>query len=169
MGICIHQHENLYTPNFNHIYMISLERAIYTVTYYWHGISKRAIHSTLWLFDKLHHLNLLQWSNVNGLPYNQAVANKIDEMIIDGHLRLTNRWFTKFGNSGLEPIQTNNSIKVYKPSQMFSEKFRKSVKYYLFHTFKFKQFYNIYEDKPIPITTFYKYIHNKILDEIYIV
>jgi len=147
--------------------MISLERAIYTVAYYWHGISKRAVHSVLWLFDSLHHLDLLQWSNVNELPYNQVVADKIDEMIIDGYLRVTNRWFPKFGNLGLEPVQINNLIKVYKPSERFSENFRKTVKYYLFHTSKFKQFYNIYQDKPISITTFYKYINDLILDDIH--
>lgn len=141
--------------------MATLERAIYTITYYWHGISRRSVISVLWLFDQLHHLELFQWSNVKGLPYNQVIADKIEEMIVDGHLRVVNRWSKKFGVSGLEPIQNKKEIQVYKPSQKFSENFRIAVKYYLNSTKKFKQLYNLYENRSIPINTFYNYIYEQ--------
>jgi hypothetical protein len=142
--------------------MATLERAIYSVTYYWHGISQRGVQGILWLYDKLHHLELFQWSNVNGLPYNQVIDNKIEDMIGDGHLRVVNRWSKKFGISGLEPIQKNSTLKVYKVSEKFSERFRQSVTFYINHTKKFKQLYNLYEERPIPVKTFYDYIYDEL-------
>ena len=143
--------------------MATLERAIYTIAYYWHGISRRGIIGVLWLFDQLHHLELFQWSNVNNLPYNQVIDDKIKDMIVEGHLRMVDRWSRKFKISGLEPIQKNSTLKVYKPSEKFSAEIRQSVKFYLTNTKKFKQLYNLYENRPIPINTFYNYMYKQIM------
>lgn len=142
--------------------MATLERAIYSVTYYWHGIDQRSVQAVIWLYDKLHHLELFQWSNVNGLPFNQVIDNKIEDMITDGHLRVVDRWSRKFKISGLEPIQKNNTLKVFKPFEKFSERFRQSVKFYLNNRKKFKQLYGLYEEIPIPTKTFYTYIYDEL-------
>jgi hypothetical protein len=142
--------------------MVNLERAIYTVTYYWHGITRRGIHGVLWLFDTLHNLELLSWSNVGGLPYNQAVTDKIDGMIANGDLCITDRWSNRFSKIGLEPIQSKNRIRIYKSSERFSDNFRLSVWYYVDHPEEFKQLYSVYENKPLNKNKFYDYILNKI-------
>jgi len=129
--------------------MVNLERAIYSIVYYWHGTLKRGVPAIIWLFDKVYNLELYSWSTVNNLPYNQTISDKIEEMITNNDLRVTNRWKPKFGNSGLEPIQTLNSPKLYKPSERFSENFRMTVNYYLYDKKAFKNLYNEYKDKPM--------------------
>lgn len=146
--------------------MATLERAIYSIAYYWHGISKHGILGVLWLYDKIHHLELLSWSNVGNLPYNQVVVNKINEMIVNGNLRVTDRWIPKFGILGLEPIYSNNSRKVFKLLDRFSEKrFRMAIRYYLDHPKKFKILYNNRQDKSIPRRTFYNRVSDWIIED----
>ncbi|KKN13631.1 hypothetical protein LCGC14_1004390 [marine sediment metagenome] len=104
--------------------MVNLERAIYSIVYYWHGTLKRGVPAIIWLFDKVYNLELYSWSTVNNLPYNQTISDKIEEMITNNDLRVTNRWKPKFGNSGLEPIQTlipQNFINLPKGSRKISE------------------------------------------------
>lgn len=145
--------------------MALLERAIYSITYYWHGIDKRAILGVMWLYDKLHQTEFIDWSEVNGLPYNQSVVDKIEEMIVSGDLRVTDRWTKKYSKVGLEPVQINNSIKIFKPSEKFSENFRITVKYLLHHPKTFKQFYNQYKDKFILPQKVYNWVHDKLIVE----
>ena len=145
--------------------MVSLERAIYSVAYYWHGINRRGVHGVLWLFDKLHNLELLSWSNVNEFPHNQVVANKIEEMITNNDLCVTNRWKLKFGNSGLEPVQIGNQLEIYKPSGRFSENFRMVIKYYLHNKKDFKTLYNEYENKPMNKQKFLRETHEFLVEK----
>lgn len=142
--------------------MATLERAIYTITYYWHGIPRDIVMNVLWLYDKLHHLELVQWSKVNGLPYNQVVKDKINVMIVNGHLRMVNRWSRKFQISGLEPIQKNNTLKVFKGSQKFSKRFRMVIDYYINHPKRFRTYFNNRFPKGIATKIFYE----RILDTI---
>ncbi len=145
--------------------MVNLERAIYSITYYWHGITRRGIPAIIWLYDKIYNLELLSWSSVNNLPYDQVVTNKIEEMIANGYLRVTDRWKLKFGNSGLEPIQTSNSPKLYKPSERFSDKFRMTVNYFINNKQEFKQLYQIYENKPMRKQKVLKEITNRLIEK----
>ena len=135
--------------------MVNLDRAIYSIAYYWHGIPRKGIPSIIWLFDKLHHLHWYDWSNVNNLPFNQTITDKIDEMIENKHLRLTNRWKNKYGSIGLEPANRKTSPKIFLPSEKFNEEFRMAIRYYIDNNKEFKQLYIDNENTPINIRNFY--------------
>lgn len=145
--------------------MANLERAIYSIAYYWHGISKRAVLNVLWLYEKLHQTIYIPWSEVDNLPYNQDVVNVIEHMIVRGDLRVTDRWKQKFGKIGLEPIQIKNNLKIYKSSDFVSDNFRLTVKYFLKRPEEFKQFYTENKDKYILSQRIYRWVKDRLLEE----
>lgn len=141
--------------------MVNLERAIYSIVYYWHGIPRRGICAIVWLFDKLHQLEWYTWTKVGNLPYNQDITDKIEEMIVSNDLRVTNRWKKKYGNVGLEPVYSS-SLEIYKPSQKFNEEFRMAIRYYIDNPKDFKTLYLANENTPINIKNFYTDILDKL-------
>lgn len=145
--------------------MVNLERGIYSIVYYWHGIPRKGIASIIWLFDKLHHLEWFTWTKVNNLPFNQTIDDKIEEMIVSNDLRITDRWKKKYNSVGLEPIQSNTSPKIYKPSEKFNREFRMAIRYYIDNKKEFKQLFLNSENTPINIKNFYTYIIDKITSD----
>lgn len=155
--------ESLYMPIIEIvIYMTDLEKAIYTIAYYWHGIDRHTMLGVIWFIDKLHNLELVSWSNINNYPFSQIVIDTIDEMVTAGHLRLTDRWVSKFGNLGFEPIQNKNFSKLFKLFDNFSFDFRLIINFFITEK-KIQEKFILYENNSINKDTFYK--DNK--DEIY--
>jgi len=146
--------------------MVNLERAIYSIVYYWHGMPKRGVPSIIWLFDKLHQLEWYTWSKLGNLPYNQEITDKIEEMIVSGDLSVSNNWSKRYGNVGLIPIQNDTSPKLYTSNEKFNKEFRMVIKYYIRNQSEFKQLFLDHENTPINIKNFYNTIMDKIRLEV---
>lgn len=135
--------------------MIDIKRLIYTICYYYPGITKPILANMLWFLDKMFSEEPLDdWILTDGQADHVTLDFYINNMLEERSIKVVNTFAKLYNRSGFIVRETSKKYEPYQSIDGWTERVRMVLKYLIFNAQKLKEIVQQYEDQPISTEDF---------------